>query len=182
MAYNRHFTQYINISLHHPEYNQGPTTEPNKERKPKCIDPRSPQPGSSTDRPERKHSNVPNPRRTSTWVRSCPLHWHRRHLHLVLVVICESRGLSNLTPSRSRIFKLMGRQKVCEVELQQALAYMVAKLTQKIGRREGKARSRNYDQEVILDYLRSSISPTPCSLPGLRRKGTITVTHAVDAF
>ena len=28
LAYNRHFTQYINTTLHHPEYNQGPTTEP----------------------------------------------------------------------------------------------------------------------------------------------------------
>ena len=41
-------------------------------------------------------------------------------------VICESWGLSNLTPSQSRLFKLIGREKVCEVELQQALAYMVA--------------------------------------------------------
>ena len=40
-----------------------------------------------------------------------------RHLHGLigtciwfLEVICESRGLSNLTPSRSRLFKLMGRK------------------------------------------------------------------------
>ena len=49
-------------------------------------------------------------------------------------------------------------------------------------RREGKARSNNYDQEVILEQPTSSITPTPCSLPGLRRKETITVTHAVDVF
>ena len=35
-------------------------------------------------------------------------------------VICESRGPSNLTPSRSRLFKLIGRVKRYEVELQQA--------------------------------------------------------------
>ena len=42
-----------------------------------------------------------------------------RHLHgingtykLVLEVICESRGLSNLTPARSRLFKLIGKDGV----------------------------------------------------------------------
>ena len=45
-----------------------------------------------------------------------------------------------------------------------------------------KARTRIYDQEVILEQLTSNITPTPCSLPGLRRKETITVTHAVDVF
>ena len=62
------------------------------------------------------------------------------------------------------------------------LAYMVAKHTQMRARREGKARSRNYDQEVILEQPTSSITPTPCSLPGLRRKETIMVTHTVDVF
>ena len=42
--------------------------------------------------------------------------------------ICESRGLSNLTPARSRLFKLIGRKRGGEVELQQALAYMVANI------------------------------------------------------
>ena len=49
-------------------------------------------------------------------------------------------------------------------------------------RREGKARSINYNEEVILEQPTTNITPTPCSLPGLRRKETITVTHAVDAF
>ena len=57
MAYNRHFTPYMNIALHHPEYNQGPTTEPNKERQPLMLDPRSPQLGSTTDRKETKQHN-----------------------------------------------------------------------------------------------------------------------------
>ena len=69
-----------------------------------------------------------------------------------------------------------------EVELQQALAYMVAKLTQMRVRREGKALSRNYDQEVILEQPMFKHNTRPCSLPGLRRKEIITATHSVDSF
>ena len=47
---------------------------------------------------------------------------------LVLEVICEPRGLSNLTPSRSRLFKLKVGKRGSEVDLQHALAYMVANL------------------------------------------------------
>ena len=36
--------------------------------------------------------------------------------------IYESRGLGNLTPARSRLFKLIGRKKGSEVELHQALS------------------------------------------------------------
>ena len=36
----------------------------------------------------------------------------QRHLQTGFGSICESRGLSNLTPSRSRLFKLIGREKV----------------------------------------------------------------------
>ena len=66
LAYNRHFTQYITIALHHPEYNQGPTTEPKKERQPQMLDPRSFQLGSTTNHQETKRSNDPDPRRTPT--------------------------------------------------------------------------------------------------------------------
>ena len=69
-----------------------------------------------------------------------------------------------------------------EVELQQATSIYGGYLTQMRARRGGKARSRNYDQEVILEQPTSSITPTPCSLPGPRREETITVTHAVDVF
>ena len=47
---------------------------------------------------------------------------------------------------------------------------------------KAKARATNYDQEVILEQPTSNITPTPCSLLGLRREETITVTHAVDVF
>ena len=36
--------------------------------------------------------------------------------------------------------------------------------------------------EVILKLLTFKHNPKPCSLPGLRRKETITATHTVDAF
>ena len=68
------------------------------------------------------------------------------------------------------------------MELQQALAYMVANLRKREREEKAKARSINYDQEVIIEQPTSSITPTPCSLPRLRREETITVTHAVDAF
>ena len=49
--------------------------------------------------------------------------------------------------------------------------------------REEKQRNgrENYDQEVILEQPTSSITPTPFSLLGHRRKETIMVTHALDA-
>src|SRR3954468_12728443 len=100
---------------------------------------------------------------------------------LVLEVSGESRGLSNLTPARSRLFKLIGRVKGMRWSCSKRLAYMVANNAIESEKRS-KARSNNYDQEVILKLLTSSITPTPCSLPGLRREKTITVTHAVDVF
>ena len=96
--------------------------------------------------------------------------------------VSVSHGDSAISHPRDQDYLSLRVGKRYEVELQQALAYMVAKHTQMRARREGKARSRNYDQEVILEQPTSSITPTPCSLPGLRREETITVTHAVDAF
>ena len=62
------------------------------------------------------------------------------------------------------------------------LAYLVANIRKREREEKAKARSNNYDQEVILEQPTSSITPTPCSLPGLRREETITVTRAVGAF
>ena len=60
---------------------------------------------------------------------------------------------------------------------------MVANIFAKREREEkAKARSKNYDQEVILEQPTSNITPTPCSLPGLRREETTTVAHTVGAF
>src|SRR3954464_1410186 len=101
---------------------------------------------------------------------------------LVLEVSGESRGLSNLTPARSRLFKLIGRVKGMRWSCSKRLAYMVSNIRKREREEKGKARSMNYDQEVILEQPTSSMTPTPCSLPGLRREETITVTHAVDVF
>ena len=144
--------------------------------------PRSPRLGTTTDCLERKRSIVLSPHRTPTWARSNHLEQYHRSLHLVFEVICESRGLINLTPSRSRLFKLIGRVKGMRWSCSKRLAYMVAKHMQMRARREGKARSWNYDQEVILEQPISSITLTPCSLPGPRREETITATHTVDVF
>ena len=59
---------------------------------------------------------------------------------------------------------------------------MVANIRKREREEKAKARTNNYDQEVILEQPTSSITPTSCLLPGLRREETITVTHAVDAF
>ena len=96
--------------------------------------------------------------------------------------ICESWGLSNLTPSGSRLFKLIGRVKGMRWSCSKRLAYMVANMRKWEREEKAKARSNNYEQEVILEQPTLSITPTPCSLPGLRREETIMVTHAVDAF
>ena len=45
------------LNIHHPECNQGPTTEPNKERQPQMLDPRSPRLGPTTDQLETKQHN-----------------------------------------------------------------------------------------------------------------------------
>ena len=88
-----------------------------------------------------KQHNEQGLHRAPPWARLHHLHWHHQHLHLVLEVICESRGLSNLTPSRSRLFKLMGKVKGMRWSCSKRLAYMVAKHTQMRARREGKAHS-----------------------------------------
>ena len=59
---------------------------------------------------------------------------------------------------------------------------MVANIRKREREEKAKHDRTNYDQEVILEQPTSSITPTPCSLPGLRRKETITATHAVDPF
>ena len=69
------------------------------------------------------------------------------------------------------------------MELQQALAYMVATL-RKREREEKQSTVEKLisDQEVILKLLTLKHNTRPCSLPGLRREETITATHTVDVF
>ena len=143
--------------------------------------PWSPQLGSTIDRLERKRSIVLSPHRTPTWAQSYLLERYHRSLHLVLEVICESRGLSNLTP-RNQDYLSLWVGKGSEVELRQALVYMWLTYANEREKRS-KARSRSYkDQEVILKLLTFKHNTRPCSLPGLHRKETIMATHAVDSF
>ena len=71
------------------------------------LDPRSSQLGSTTDQQEMKQKTI------KIFI-ELPLelvhhlHWYHRHLQL-FGSIYESRGLNNLKPARSRLFKLMGR-------------------------------------------------------------------------
>ena len=53
--------------------------------------------------------------------------------------ICESRGLSNLTPARSRLFKLVGKDGAKRWSCSKRLAYMVANIRKR--EREEKQRS-----------------------------------------
>ena len=169
-------------ALHHPDTIKVRLRNQNKRRTPNATKvPDRPQLGSTTDQLERNNTKdkIFNELLLSLVASSARTHWH---LQAGFGSICESRGLSNLTPSRSRLFKLIGREKVCEVELQQALAYMVANIRKWEREEKAKARSNNYDQEVVLEEPTPSITPTPCSLLGPRREETITVTHAVDVF
>ena len=114
--------------------------------------PDHPRLGTTTDHQGKTHSNGVSLHRTPTWAWSYHLERYHRSLHLVLEGICESRGLSNLTPSRSRLFKLMGREKVWGGAAASTSIYG-GWHTQMRARREGRARSGIYDQEVILKLL-----------------------------
>ena len=124
------------------------------------LDPRSPRLRSTTDQLETKQHNEHDFHRAPTWSQLRHLHWYQWHLQLVLEVICESRGLSNLTPSRSRLFKLIGRVKGMRWSCSKRLAYLVANIRKWEREEKAKARSNNYDQEVILEQPTSSITPT----------------------
>ena len=63
------------------------------------------------------------------------------------------------------------------MELQQATSICGGYPVRKREREEEAKRERE-----TRGHLAASITPTPCSLPGLRREETITVTHAVDVF
>ena len=85
------------------------------------LDPRSSQLGSTTDHQKR---NIV----TTTFLVELPLELGCVAYASIIGTcnyfgrICESRGLSNLTPARSQLFKLIGKDGVNEVELQQALS------------------------------------------------------------
>ena len=63
------------------------------------------------------------------------------------------------------------------MELQQATSIYGGYPVRKREREEKAKRDR-----VTREHPAASITPTRCSLPGLRREETIMVTHAVDVF
>ena len=119
--------------------------------------------------------------------RAPPWAW-LRHLHgligtcKLVLEVSVSHGDSAISHPRDQDYLSLWVSQRYEVELQIALAYIGANIRKWEREEKAKARSNNYDQEVILEQPTSSITPTPCSLLGLFRKETITVTHAVDAF
>ena len=94
-----------------------------------------------------------------------------------------SHGDPSISHPRDQDYLSLWVGKGSEVEMKQALAYMVANLRKR--EREEKqsmAEKINSDQEVILNLLTFKHNTRPCSLAGLSRKETIMATHAVDAF
>ena len=63
-----------------------------------------------------------------------------------LEVNCESRGLSNLTPSRSRLFKLIGRVTGMRWSCSKRLAYMVANIFAE----ESEKRRQKHGRETMI--------------------------------
>ena len=95
---------------------------------------------------ETKQHNEHDLHRAPPWARLHHLHGIIGTCKLGLEVICESWGLSNLTPSRSSLFKLIGRVKGMRWSCSKWLAYMVANIRKWEREEKAKARSNNYDQ------------------------------------
>ena len=93
--------------------------ESNKERPPQMLDPRSPQLGSSTDHPEKKHSNDPNPRRTPLEFGSVPTGIIGTCICLEVIVSHEDSAISH---PWDQDYLSLRVGKGSEVELQQALS------------------------------------------------------------
>ena len=103
---------YMNKALHHPNTLKVRLRNQNKRRTPNATKvPDRPQLGSTTDQLERKNTKdkVVIELLQSLVASSAQTH---RHLQTGFGSICEPQGLSNLAPSRSRLFKLMGKVKV----------------------------------------------------------------------
>ena len=130
----------MNKALQHPNTIKVRLRNQNKRRTPKATrSPDRPQLGSTTtDQLERNNT------KDKIFIElllelGCIICMVQRHLQAGFGSICESRGLSNLTPSWSRLFKLMGKVKVMRWSCSKRLAYMVANIRKRRARREGKS-------------------------------------------
>ena len=116
----------MNKALHQPDTITVRLRNQNKRRTPNATKvPDRPQLGSTTDQLER--NNIKDKIFIELLLElGCVICTVQRHLQAGFGSICESRGLSNLTPSRSRLFKLIGRVKGMRWSCSKRLAYMVA--------------------------------------------------------
>ena len=102
----------MNKALHHPNTIKVRLRNQNKRRTPNATKvPDRPQLGSTTDQLERNNT------KDKIFIElllelGCVIRMVQRHLQAGFGSICEPRGLSNLAPSQSRLFKLMGKVKV----------------------------------------------------------------------
>ena len=147
----------MNKALHHPDTIKVRLRNQNKRRTPNATEiPDRPQLGSTTDQLER--NNIKDKIFIELLLElGCVICTVQRHLQTGFGSICESQGLSKLTPSRLRLFKLIGRVKGMRWSCSKRLAYMVANIRKREREEKAKARSNNYDQEVILDNLRQAL-------------------------
>ena len=112
LAYNRHFTQWTyNSYIIQSTYLVRLQTKPKQKKITQLLDPWSSQLGSTTDQQEKNNT-------TNKIFIGLPLELSCVTCTGIIGTcncfgsICESRGLSNLTPTRSRLFKLKGKDGV----------------------------------------------------------------------
>ena len=136
---------YMNKALHHPDTIKVRLWNQNKRRTPNATKvPDRPQLGSTTDQLER--NNIKDKIFIELLLElGCVICMVQRHLRAGFGSICESRGLSNLTPSRSRLFKLMGKVKGMRWSCSKRLACMVANI-----RKCGREEKAKHDQETMI--------------------------------
>ena len=111
LAYNRHFTQYINEIIHRSRYTHrsdyGTKIKEDNPTARSLIVPT----GLHYWSTRKETTQRKDLHRAPTWAQLRHLHWYHQHLQLS-GSICEPRGLNNLTPARLRLFMLMGRKGV----------------------------------------------------------------------
>ena len=129
-------------ALHHTDTIKVRLRNQNKRRTPHATKvPDRPQLGSTTDQLERNTTKDKIFIELLLSLVASTARTHR-HLHAGFGSICESRGLSNLAPSRSRLFKLMGKIKGMRWSCNKRLAYMVANIFAKENEKRRKKHGR----------------------------------------
>ena len=135
----------MNKALHHPNTLKVRLRNQNKKRTPNATKvPDRPQLGSTTDQLETGQHKGQDLHRAPPEL-GCVICMVQRHLQAGFGSICEPRGLNNLAPSQSILFKLIGRVKGMRWSYSKRLAYMVANICKR--EREEKAK---HDRETMI--------------------------------